>query len=191
MDVTVEGVRIVLDVYADLKDGLKLGLNGGNYEMLSVESMEGGWRVCMRRFGHGVGMSQRGAQWMASQYGKDHREILEFYYPGMSFETVQWTHEPVKLDETVAKLLRARGISGTANALPELGSGEKYARVKLSDAGSQLNMRAEPNTGAEIVSVLMNRSRLIVCENRSDGWSRVRTAVAEGYVKSDYLEIDE
>ena len=145
----------------------------------------------MRRFGHGVGMSQRGAQWMASEYGKDHLEILQFYYPGMSFETVQWTYAPAELDDTVANLLRARGISGTAAQLPELGEGEKYARVKLSDAGSQLNMRAQPGTDSEIVSVLVNRSRLIVAESRSDGWSRVRTAVAEGYVKSDYLEIEE
>ena len=191
VDVTVEGVQIVLDAYADVKDGLNMGLNGSDYEMLSVEPMEGGWRVCMRRFGHGVGMSQRGAQWMASEYGKDYMEILKFYYPGMSFEKVQWTHEPVRLDETVAKLLRARGISGMSGATSALADGERYARVKLSDAGSQLNMRAEPNTDAEIVTVLMNRSRLIVCESRDDGWSRVRTAVAEGYVKSDYLEIEE
>ena len=187
----VGDVRIVLDTYADVKDGLSMGLNGGDYEMLSVEPMEGGWRICMRRFGHGVGMSQRGAQWMASEYGKDHLEILQFYYPGMSFETVQWTYAPAELDDTVANLLRARGISGTAAQLPELGEGEKYARVKLSDAGSQLNMRAQPGTDSEIVSVLVNRSRLIVAESRSDGWSRVRTAVAEGYVKSDYLEIEE
>ena len=30
-------------------------------------------------YGHGVGMSQNGANWMA-QAGKNYREILEFFY---------------------------------------------------------------------------------------------------------------
>jgi peptidoglycan hydrolase-like amidase len=33
------------------------------------------------RFGHGVGMSQRGAQW-AANHGVSWRDILAFYYPG-------------------------------------------------------------------------------------------------------------
>ncbi|MDO4356742.1 MAG: SpoIID/LytB domain-containing protein [Clostridia bacterium] len=183
-------VEIDLDTYSDVKDGLSLGLNGGDYEMLSVAQTDAGWRVEMRRFGHGVGMSQRGAQWMASEYGKTYMEILQFYYPGMSFETVQWTYSPAALDETVVKLLRSRGISGSGAQLPELQEGEKYARVSLSSAGSSLNLRAQPSTEAEILAALINRSRLIVVEQRADGWSHVRTAVAEGYVRTEYLTIE-
>lgn len=186
-----EGVQIVLDTYADVKDGLKTGLNGGDYEMLSVEETDGGWRVSMRRFGHGVGMSQRGAQWMAAQYGRDFWEILAFYYPGMTFETVAWTYAPAELDDAAVTLLRSRGIAGAAQSPGELREGEKYARVKLSSASSTLNLRAEPGTQAEILAVLINRSRVIVTETREDGWCRVRTAAAEGYVKSEYLSIEE
>jgi len=145
----------------------------------AISVPEGQFVITGSGSGHNLGMSQYGAKAMA-ELGYVYEDILQFYYPGMSFETVQWTYEPVSLDDTVANLLRTRGISGRAVQLPELGEGEKYARVKLSDAGSQLNMRAEPNTGSEIVSVLVNRSRLIVTESRDDGWSRVRTAVAEG-----------
>ena len=181
---------IDLDAYDDVKDGLKLGLNGGDYEMLSVAQTEDGWRVEMRRFGHGVGMSQRGAQWMASEYGKTYMEILQFYYPGMRFEPVSWTYAPVNLDDAAVKLIRSRGISGAGASLPELQSGERYARVKLSSAASSLNLRAAPNTDSEILATMINRSRLIVSEQRSDGWSRVRTAVAEGYVRTEYLEME-
>ena len=49
--------------------------------------------LVMRRFGHGVGMSQRGAQWMAGHYGKNWQEILDFYYPGLSFEQMTWPED--------------------------------------------------------------------------------------------------
>ena len=184
-------VQIALNTYSDIKDTLSLGLNGGDYEMVSVAQTDNGWNIEMRRFGHGVGMSQRGAQWMAAEYGMGYLDILQFYYPGMSFEPVRWTYELVQLDGTVASLLRSRGIAGTANQLPELQEGEKYARVALSSASSTLNMRAQPGTDSEIVTVLINRSRLIVVQERDDGWTQVRTAVAEGYVKSEYLDIEE
>jgi peptidoglycan hydrolase-like amidase len=37
------------------------------------------------RFGHGVGMSQRGAQW-AANHGVSWRDILAFYYPGCAVD---------------------------------------------------------------------------------------------------------
>lgn len=42
----------------------------------------GGYKLTARRFGHGVGMSQRGAQQMANE-GFAYDQILEFYYPGL------------------------------------------------------------------------------------------------------------
>ena len=41
-------------------------------------------------YGHGVGMSQRGAQTMAKDYGWTHEQILRFYYPGMELGTVKY-----------------------------------------------------------------------------------------------------
>ena len=46
------------------------------------------WEVEGRGWGHGVGMSQWGAQGAASKEGKRYTEILEFYYPGTTMETV-------------------------------------------------------------------------------------------------------
>ena len=91
------------------------------------------------------------------------------------------------LEDAAVTLLRSRGISGTADGLGELQEGERHARVQLSSASSSLNLRAEPNTQAEILAVLINGSRLVVTEEGTDGWCRVRTAVAEGYVKAEYL----
>ncbi len=44
-----------------------------------------------RGFGHGVGMSQWGAQMMAEQ-GKTYKEILQFYYPGTKIKNVTESH---------------------------------------------------------------------------------------------------
>jgi hypothetical protein len=49
-----------------------------------------GWKLLHARNGHGVGMSQRGAQYMAN-IGKTYREILGFYYPGATMGTMGYT----------------------------------------------------------------------------------------------------
>ena len=49
----------------------------------------GGWYLYHARYGHGVGMSQRGAQYMAN-IGKTYRDILAFYYPGATLGTMAY-----------------------------------------------------------------------------------------------------
>ena len=53
-----------------------------NLRLRNVESAKNGFNVVARRYGHGVGMSQRGAQTMAKDHGKTYKEILSFYFPG-------------------------------------------------------------------------------------------------------------
>ena len=45
-----------------------------------VEQTDGGYFLTNGRFGHGIGMSQRGAEQMTRVHGKDYRYILAFYY---------------------------------------------------------------------------------------------------------------
>lgn len=57
-----------------------------------VENGEGedGVRLIGGGYGHGAGMSQNGAKYMAMQ-GKNWEEILAAYYPGVEFKTMQRT----------------------------------------------------------------------------------------------------
>jgi len=48
--------------------------------MFVVESDDANWYIYQRRYGHGIGMSQRGAQQMAKE-GLPYDQILDFYYP--------------------------------------------------------------------------------------------------------------
>ena len=50
-----------------------------------LEALDGAFRFTVTGFGHGVGMSQYGAQVMA-RAGSDYREILAHYYPGTLLE---------------------------------------------------------------------------------------------------------
>ena len=88
---TLDAGEVSLDVYSDVKDGLRLGLNRADTERVSVEATPDGFSIQLRGFGHCAGMSQRGAQWMAGQYGMGWEEIIAFYYPGMELETIGWS----------------------------------------------------------------------------------------------------
>ena len=189
---------VTLSVYDQIKDGLSLGLNGGDYELISVETETDGagnvqtFRLIMRRFGHGVGMSQRGAQWMASEYGMSWLDILNFYYPGMSVESMEWPEYTLTaledLPDTVGAARPRPTPTPTPAPLPELEEGEYYAQVALETQSSSLNVRESPSTSARIVAQLAHGRRVIVCgDPDADGWVAVRTAEVSGYVKLEYL----
>ena len=186
---------VVLDVYEQIKRGLSLGLNKADYELVSVETEAGesgaprAFRLVMRRFGHGVGMSQRGAQWMAGHYGLSWRDILAFYYPGLSLERMAWPDEPLTELSALpggAGAARPRPTATPSPApLPELEAGEHYATV----TATVLNLRESPTTVARVAAQLARGRRVIVSSAPdADGWVRVRTAELEGYVKEEYLE---
>ena len=71
-----------LATFGGVEDMLGLSINSSSNEIVSVEESGEAFTLSFRRYGHGVGMSQRGAQQMASAYGKSYKDILSFYYPG-------------------------------------------------------------------------------------------------------------
>ena len=153
------------------------------------------WRIEGRRFGHGVGMSQRGAQIMAGKYRAPFTDILLFYYPGM--ELTRYTIpgadliELEDLPETLGaeRVLATRPPRPTPAPLPPLEEGEKYATVALSSDASALNVREEPNTLCAILDTLSNGQRVILRETFVD-WAYIRTAEVEGYVALEYLKTE-
>jgi SpoIID/LytB domain protein len=187
-----ETVTISLSVYDELKDELALGLNSSDCEIASAVREGAGWSIEYRRFGHGVGMSQRGAQWMAGEYGKDYIEILSFYYPGMALEKIDWNSPALPaFDELPAAIAAEQMLIPPAEAaLPALGTGEFYAHVLLSNAKSRLNVRSEPSTDATVVAKLDSGYRLIVVELLQDDWAKVKTASFSGYVKAEYIQAE-
>lgn len=59
-----------------------LGLRSANF---TVEKKDGVFHFVTKGYGHGAGMSQHGANFLA-QDGKGYHEILKYFYQGISFE---------------------------------------------------------------------------------------------------------
>lgn len=66
-----------------------LGLRSCSFEF---ERVDGGWKFTVHGYGHGVGMSQYGANEMAKR-GCDYREILLHYYSGVTLTDISLTAE--------------------------------------------------------------------------------------------------
>ena len=187
-----QNFTVDLDVYDQIKDGLGLSLNGGDYEIVSVQEDLFGFTIEMRRFGHGVGMSQRGAQRMAGVEGMSYIEILNFYYPGMTLERIAWDAPELEalsaLPDSVGRARPEPTPTPTPAPLPELKDGEYYARVTLGDTSSSMNVRQSPTTQSPVVARLANGRRVVVSgEPDGEGWVQIATAEFGGYAKLEYL----
>ena len=180
-----------LSFYHQVRSALGVAINASPYDMVDIETVEDGFRVITRRYGHGVGLSQRGAQQMAGQYGKTYLEILAFYYPGLTFMQVDWqTREILKasaLPESLGYSAPRPTPAPSPKPLPPLQAGESYAVVVVEGVDAILNVREEPSLGASIVGVLRNGSRLIIEEELEDGWAKMKTVELEGYVATAFI----
>lgn len=71
-----------------------LSINVAQNELFTVSDIGSAFMIESRRFGHGVGMSQRGAEQMARQHGMTYEQILAFYYPGMGLAALNTEKAP-------------------------------------------------------------------------------------------------
>ena len=166
-----------------------------NYEneLWTMVETDTAYRLEARRFGHGVGMSQRGAEWMAGRYQKTYQEILAFYYPGMSLMRYDFAENA--LPAAPEALAATPGPAPTPTPRPTLmpvsqqpAEGQWIALVTGIDDDSSLNLRSLPDLSGEIVMRLYKNQQLLVLERcEEDGWVKVRTDAAEGYVMESYL----
>ncbi len=177
---------------AETAFGMNISSNFDN-EIWSVVETKEAFEVQARRYGHGVGMSQRGAEQMAGVYEKDFREILAFYYPGM--ELLRFRMGDPLFHVAEEALSATAGPAPTVTPRPtlmpvtmELLPGQWYAVVTEIDDDSSLNLRSSPDLGGEILMRLYKNQRLLVLERcPEEGWVRVKTDSIEGYVMESFL----
>ena len=182
-------VSVTLDVFGQLKPQLDLAINTGDYELIQVSPGAGTFTLETRRFGHGVGLSQRGAQRMAGVEGMTGLDILRFYYPGMQLERLELPETP--LEELAGSADAAPTPAPAPAELPELLDGEYYAHVVLHGDADALNIRQAPSTGSAVLDRFEEGRRLIVTSREdANGWVQIRTAELSGYAKAYYLEAE-
>lgn len=186
-------LQVDVPVFSAIEPWLGLSINGSNNEILTVREENDRFVIESRRYGHGVGMSQRGAQWMTGQYGWTYDQILRFYYPGLALKK---TDTQVTLPPTVsAAFLTTPGPAATPTPRPtlmpasdQLKAGEWRVRVTQISANSSLNLRSAPSTASDVLRVLYYGQELLASSCDEEGWIKVRTDVTEGYVMEKFVE---
>lgn len=187
-------VNIELPVFSCVEPLLGLSINSNDNEIIRIEEIENGYMLTSRRFGHGVGLSQRGAQCMASAYHFDYLQILKFYYPGLIFRKINTiTNISTAIS---AAFLSTPGPAASPTPKPtlmpashNLTEGEYRVVVTKISVNSTLNLRNEPSMNGDILRVLYYGQELIVTKNMGNGWLKVKTDVIDGYVMEKFVEI--
>lgn len=128
----------------------------------------GYYKIYHVRFGHGVGMSQRGAQAMGSA-GMSYREILKFYYPGASFASIDVSapQDPINKNSSVEFTPSGSCVEAVTTGGVKLrsGAGTKYSSICTVPAGSTVYVYGS-----------------------NDGWAQAVYDGKSGYISEKYLE---
>ena len=191
-----EAVTVTLPIFTEAERAMGLSINVSQNELITVSDIGSAFLIESRRFGHGVGMSQRGAEQMARQYGMTYEQILAFYYPGMGLVSYDTGSAPLPTlnaelmatpAPTPSPTPRPTLMPVSTNQMPE---GAYLAIVSNIDEDSTLNLREQPSTSGEVIRRLYKNQPLIVLSVSKDGWAHVKTDVMEGYVRNEYLQAE-
>ncbi len=191
METLSSPLPVTLDLFPLVESALNLSINGGRNEIITVRETDSTFVLESRRYGHGVGMSQRGAQRMAGDFHWTYDQILRFYYPGMEIKKMAYTFtlpEPVN-----SRFLATPGPAATPTPRPTLipvssTPGPEEYRIRVTNIGitSYLNLRAEPTTQSAVLRQLYYGQELIVTKDLGE-WLQVRADDAAGYVMSSFV----
>lgn len=142
-----EAVTVTLPIFTEAERAMGLSINVSQNELITVSDIGSAFLIESRRFGHGVGMSQRGAEQMARQYGMTYEQILAFYYPGMGLVSYDTGSAPLPTlnaelmatpAPTPSPTPRPTLMPVSTNQMPE---GAYLAIVSNIDEDSTLNLR--------------------------------------------------
>ena len=126
-----------------------LRLRGAEPAKASIGGEEyAGWNLTMRRWGHGVGLSQRGAQQRARE-GQPYEEILGFYYVNTAVCTVgTYASAPeVKSDKYRVKKWGVSGVEPGTKPADFLKRVECEAELSVVTSRGELKLESELTTG--------------------------------------------
>lgn len=142
-------------------------------------------------FGHGVGMSQYGAQYMAVQ-GKNYKQIIDFYFPGTTLTTLSVS--PPKLtplpnrgdnDRPTPTPTPTPTPKPTPTPTPTPKPSTSMGEVKVS---TSLNVRKGAGTNYAVIGSLKNGAKVEILEKGST-WYKIKYGSGTGYVHKQYIKI--
>ena len=175
-------VTVTCDIFDELESLLSMGIQSLDNELWSVSKSGSNFVLEARRYGHGMGMSQRGAMYMA-KLGYTYDQILGFYYDGCKRVQHSFTNTILSADSSEEQVT----VEPPADLEEEDASACK-GTVKLVSAGSSLAIRSAKSTTASLIGTAGNGA--IVDVLSSDGtWCFIRFGDLKGYVPANALSI--
>lgn len=173
-------VTVSFDIFGELESALGMSINATKNELWSVEPSGSNFVIEVRRYGHGVGMSQRGAMQMAS-LGYTYDQILGFYYENSQRVQYTFTHTILSAIGT--------GDSTITNTEPPADittSGGSYATVKLAGLGDTLPIRYAADVQGKILTTVINGG-LVNILAKGASWTLVQYGQIIGFVPTSSL----
>ena len=133
-----------------------------------VEETDTGFTIFHRRYGHGIGMSQRGAQQRANS-GHTGEQIIQFYYPNTTIEPLAISKPPLSAITPAPDDNNATVVGTT-----------------------RLNVRSTPDTNHDAIGKLPRGARVEILEvNAASGWHKINYGGTQAYVYASYILLDE
>lgn len=138
-----------------------------------------GYTFYRGRYGHGIGLSQRGAQQRANS-GIGYRDILNFYFPGVSIGKTVYINQPTLTPKPVTD--PSDVVDSSTTKVVALG------KVTVNT----LNIRSSPSTasGSQILGKFTNGNLVPVTKiGYTSGWNQIIYNGAVAYVYQSYLTV--
>lgn len=139
---------VEIPVYGGLESWCNLSLNAQNNETVWVQENSATFTITLRRQGHGVGLSQRGAQVMARDHGMRCPQILEYYYPGTTLVSLMLTNATTN-QQSESNQPIADGKVRTTTCIYSSASGDSRRLVEL-ETGSPVSIYAVSGSWAAV-----------------------------------------
>lgn len=140
--------------------------------LFTITPVSGGYNVTRARYGHGVGLSQRGAQQMANS-GWNYEKILKFYYPGATIKSMGLS----------APTNPTKPVDTTQPTTPELGT-----PIATAVTTANVNFRAQASASSTLLGSLPKGLSINVYA-QENGFSLTQINGVTGYVSNSYLKI--
>ena len=162
---SVETVDISIDLHNELK--WILFSADSDLRLFSLEEDGNYYYLTLARYGHGVDMSQRGAQQMAKE-GHDYEDIIYFYFNDVSLPKIDFVREELTTNVPI--------------------SDSPIATATVT--ASSLTVRADASTSASKLGSL-SRGTVVNVYAELDGWLCIVYNGSIGYISTDYVTLSD
>lgn len=168
------------DIFAELEGLLGMGIQSLKNELWSVEKTANGFVLQARRYGHGMGMSQRGAMYMA-KLGYSYDQILGFYFENCNRVRHSFTKRILSASSSDQQI--------TVDTPADLESKDDAVctgTVTLTGSGAALAIRSSTASDADVIGTAANGA-LVEVLAQSDAWYQICFGEIVGFVPSSAL----